>query len=252
MCALGKCPRPSFHERCGLNDDCAIHVANCERRWRVSSRTNRRGRDFDSTPRSGDCPARAGCRALDLTHNCLGDALCDHVASALSADQHLLALNLSHNRISAKGAQHFASVLVDHHRKATLYCGSVWKAAKGLSDLRTNLESTRTEEKESTTSMAEADAAANSSSSAGCATRRPHPRRNYSCNSQKPPRQNRRRSSSEVGHMHLLNDSSPEELDACLKVSARRGGCEKPSGNCCTTTAKALRRIRIVMNGPPP
>ena len=110
--ALGRCPASIISlRRCGLTDASAIHVANLIRAHAAQRDEAAWARGLRGT--AVKLPGEGGLRALDLTHNLLGDSLCEHVASALSSDQHLLALNLSGNRVTGKGASFLANVLVD-------------------------------------------------------------------------------------------------------------------------------------------
>ncbi len=233
-------------------------------------------------------PGEGGLRALDLTHNSLGDALCDHVASALSADQHLLALNLSHNRVTAKGAQHFSSVLVDAPAEGNALLWLGLEGCKGfLSDAyaQTSKALEQRREKESTSSMAEADAAARQLIECWLrdATTTP-PTELLIANSQKPPSSDDAAAelfARRVGtHAPSQRFRSPEELDACLrgvrvdvadarelraadaavrraaKALRRDSDCDEwaaslASSDGCVSSAAVLSGLRVLLAGSP-
>jgi hypothetical protein len=287
--ALGKCPASIISlRRCGLDDDCAIHVANLIRAHACQRDESAwaRGLRLDASKRR--LPGEGGLRALDLTHNCLGDALCDHVASALSADQHLLALNLSHNRISAKGAQHFSSVLVDAPSEGNALLWLGLEGCKGfLSDAyaQTSKALEQRREKEATRSMAEADAAARQLIECWlCDATTTPPTELLIANSQKPPSEEEAAAelfARRVGtHAPSQRFRSPEELDACLrgvrvdvadarelraadaavrraaKALRRDSDCDEwaaslASSDGCVSSAAVLSGLRVLLAGSP-
>ncbi|CAH0378679.1 unnamed protein product [Pelagomonas calceolata] len=287
--SLGKCPASIISlRRCGLDDSCAIHVANLIRAHACQRDESAwaRGLRLDASKRR--LPGEGGLRAFDLTHNCLGDALCDHVASALSADQHLLALNLSHNRVTAKGAQHFASVLVDAPSEGNALLWLGLEGCKGfLSDAyaQTSKALEQRREKESTSSMAEADAAARQLIECWLrdATTTP-PTELLIANSQKPPSPDDAAAelfARRVGtHAPSQRFRSPEELDACLrgvrvdvadarelraadaavrraaKALRRDSDCDEwaaslASSDGCVSSAAVLSGLRVLLAGSP-
>jgi hypothetical protein len=287
--ALGKCPASIISlRRCGLTDDCSIHIANLIRAHACQRDESAwaRGLRLDASKRRR--PGEGGLRALDLTHNSLGDSLCDHVSQALSADQHLLALNLSHNRVTAKGAQHFSSVLVDAPSEGNALLWLGLEGCKGfLSDAyaQTSKALTERREKESTTSMAEADAAARQLIECWCrdASTTP-PTELLIKNSQKPPSDQDAAAelfARRVGtHAPSQRFRSPEELDACLrgvrvdvadarelraadaavrraaKALRRDSDCDEwaaslASSDGCVSSAAVLSGLRVLLAGSP-
>ena len=175
------------------------------------------------------------------------------MSSALSADQHLLALNLSHNRVTAKGAQHFSNVLVDAPSEGNALLWLGLEGCKGfLSDAyaQTSKALTERREKESTSSMAEADAAARQLIECWLrdATTTP-PTELLIANSQKPPSSDDAAAelfARRVGtHAPSQRFRSPEELDACLRgvrVDVADARELRAADAAVRRAAKALRR----------
>jgi len=247
--ALGRCPASIISlRRCGLTDGSAIHVANLIRAHAAQRDEAAWARGLRGT--AVKLPGEGGLRALDLTHNLLGDGLCEHVASALSSDQHLLALNLSGNRVTGKGASFLANVLVDAPAEGNALLWLGLEDNEGfLDDAYTKTcQVLATRRDAPLKHMKEADAAARQLVECWLrdATTTP-PVDLVIANARTPPTQFAaelfaRRCGT---HAPAQRFRSPEELDACLRgvrVDVAHARELRAADACVRRAAKALRR----------